>query len=291
MLFGLIHTQASSLYTPYALDSFFECTPLRDDDQLILIENDSSTVETARFGSRVQVLRSERPQSFAENGNILIQQALKRSTDLVFMNNDLYFTPGWLEPILADSESILSPLSNRELQYTLDPLKTAVSMELTDLLPHLTLLPKIVEIHRQRSQGYMRVLILPFFCVRIPLAALHAIGSFDTDFGKGGAEDYDYCLRAVLSDIPVKYALNSYIIHFGGKSTWSGAETAEQQRNREERFHHVFREKWGERLWQLALGVESEASLTLDDFPELKEGRYKELAMRLAPSPLPPLRR
>ncbi len=289
-VFGLIHTTPSAHYTAHALASLITHTPLRNEDKVVVIENDESRIDPGPLGRSVQIIKNDNPRGFAENGNVLVRLALEHRSDLIFMNNDIVLTPGWSDPILRDADAILSPLSNREFQYVLGPLHTRVSMDLNDLVPHMSLLPQLVEMHRQRADGYLRVLVLPFFCVRIPLPVLEKVGCFDPAFGKGGAEDYDYCLRAVLSDIPIKYALGSYIIHFGGKSSWSGAETAQQQREREEKFHRAFREKWGEQLWHMALQSEDHDSLAGPVAAEIQEGRYRDLVIRTASSPIPPVK-
>ena len=95
--------------------------------------------------------------------------------------------------------------------------------------------------------------VLPFFCVRIPQQVAQAVGNFDERFGKAGGEDYDYCLRAYLAGFSVQFALRSYLLHFGGKSTYSGAESDVEQTAREEKFRSEFRQKWGDGLADLIL--------------------------------------
>src|SRR5262249_43977992 len=74
------------------------------------------------------------------------------------------------------------------------------------------------------------------------------VGELDERFGAGGGEDWDYCLRCQAAGVPVQYALDSYVLHFMGKSTWRGAETPAQSRAREEMYLQAFREQWGRRL-------------------------------------------
>src|SRR5579883_3065079 len=64
-------------------------------------------------------------------------------------------------------------------------------------------------------------------------------------------EDFDYCLRCHLAGFRVQFALDSYFLHFQGKSSWRGPESLEQRASRELAWTRVFRDKWGGRLLEL----------------------------------------
>ena len=251
-IFGMVHTEPSLRYTKTALQTFFEHTPLDSSDEFYLIDNDRSVTSSliAPYPD-ISVINNSKPFGFAENLNQIISVAAKKKADLFFLNNDLIFTPDWIAPLLMSDDAIVAPLSNRELQYDSDVFSTTVSMSLEDYLGKEQGLKQLVHVHRTRSQGYLNVVALPFFAVKIPYTAYMAVGYADEAYGKGGAEDYDYCLRANLAGIPTRYALSSYIVHFGGKSSWSGPESKKQQDAREEQFKAVFQDKWGESLFRL----------------------------------------
>lgn len=261
-VFAMVTTSGSASYTPHALASFFKHTPLRPEDRFYLIDNDGDY--SASSYPRCELVKNDVPRGFAENANWAIEHALSAEADLFFLNNDIILTAGWLDPLLDPSAGIVTPLSNREVQYaaSVQILKNqhiaelfccSMTMGLEEYLGHEASLDAIVATHRRTSQGFLPVLALPFFCVKLPYAVMRAVGPFDTSFGRGGGEDYDYALRAHLASFPVHYALGSYVLHFGGKSSWSGVETPDQQRTREAHFRSVFRAKWGDALHDLIL--------------------------------------
>lgn len=282
-VFGMVTTSKSASYTPHALSSFFEHTTLNVGDRFLLIDNDGDFDATQLVHyPLVELCRNAQPQSFAANMNQALDIALSRQADLYFLNNDLIFSAGWIEPLLTDQPLILSPLSNRELQFQTNVYVTTMSMMLADYLGKEKEFQLLAAAYRQQAKGYYNVTVLPFFCVKVPYEILKVVGRLDESFGKGGAEDYDYCLRAILSGFQVKYALTSYILHFGGKSSWSGAETRAEQDAREHLFRTMFAVKWGEPLLRLFF---FEDSTVLDEYPGLKEeiarGNHKQVVQTL----------
>ncbi|MFN8389486.1 MAG: hypothetical protein U0136_04270 [Bdellovibrionota bacterium] len=264
-LFGMVSTRSSVEYTYHALSSFFRNTPLDSSDSFTLIDNDGSVTDDLLSGfPQCKRVTNNRPLSFAQNANSLIREALPRGADLYFLNNDVIFTEGWLQPLAVERPAILSPLCNREVQYASSVMVTktshianlfvtGVGMSLSEYLGNEAAFAAIVEAHRKTVTGFLQVYVLPFFCVKIPAVILDAVGQFDETFGIGGGEDFDYALRTYLAGFNVEYALQSFCLHFGGKSTWSGAETEDEQLERVSKYQTVFFEKWGEELQKLIL--------------------------------------
>lgn len=280
-LFGMTSTRSSRAYTQYALTSFFKHTPFDSRCRFVLIDNDN-TGELHPDFPQVEIQRNSVPLGFAENSNYFIREARKLKADLYLLNNDLIFTDGWSEALEHSDNAITSPVSNREMPYSSDVFTAKVAMELSDYLGNEAGFEKVVEVHRERNSEYRRVMIVPFFCPRIPYRVLTEVGEFDTSFGRGGAEDYDYCLRANLAGFKVEYAFKAYLLHFGGKSSWSGAETRESQLAREGLFRKVFSEKWGETLAKLCLeDAEDEAALTKGHDELVRNKDYRTLIERL----------
>ncbi len=279
-LFAMVSTKDSAHYTPHALKSFNKHTDRRDEDRYILIENNKPFIEDNilnTFGW--ELLRNESAKSFAANANQMITLALEENRDLYFLNNDVIFSPNWLPPLRDnDSPAILTPISNREVPYV----SSVTSVKTANIISSFSLLPPpmqvidyvgreieyeyIVKTHQRNYNGFLPMMVLPFFCVKIPLITIKALGYFDETFGEGGGEDFDYCLRANLKDIPVAFALNSYLLHFGGKSTWEGEEEKLKQAQRQAKYREVFNGKWGEKLFQLIL--DENASIIENDGQE-----------------------
>jgi GT2 family glycosyltransferase len=254
-LFGMITTAASRHYTPVALRSFFTCTPLGDRDHLLLIDNDGDFALPEDVpADRITLVRPHKPQGFARNANTCLAEARTRKADLFLLNNDLIFTTGWLDPLLADRRALLSPMSNAQITRSAGSWLTQPAMTLSDYAGHEGDIEEIARQQANECQGYRAVASLAFFCIKIPRTVYEKVGRFDERFGKGGGEDRDYAIRAWLNGIPQEYALGSYVLHFQGKSTWHGAETPDEQAQRDAIYTEAFRKKWGPALTYAFLG-------------------------------------
>jgi GT2 family glycosyltransferase len=293
-IFGMVTTRASDKYTLPALESFFRHTPIQPEDAFYLIDNDNSwEAPSGPLAARIKIIRNQQPKGFAANANQAVDLALSAKADLYFLNNDLIFPKNWITPLLVDDTSILSPLSPRELQYATSMINTKTKgvsstfvitnpMDLETYLESPAAFDYVAEVHRKNAEGYWSIYTAPFFCIKIPYAVLKAVGHLDESYGVGGGEDYDYCLRAILAGFSVKCALASYILHFGGKSTWAGPEDAARREAREEQFMRVFEAKWGSKLFQLILRERSDIVTTSPELNELQQaGRLKEVVEKL----------
>ena len=72
----------------------------------------------------------------------------------------------------------------------------------------------------------------------------------DTSYGTGGGEDVDYRIRCAMKGYEVNFLLDSYLLHFHGKSTW-GVETIEQTEKRNKIYIKTFFDKWGSDMTQI----------------------------------------
>lgn len=290
----MVTTRSSASYTGPALASFFRHTTLGPEDRFLLIDNDGAeNTISAPYASKIETIVNPSPRSFAANANQAVSIALDSGSDLYFLNNDLIFSENWISPLESETESILSPLSPREVQYACSVVntKSKISVSTTvltnpsnleDYLRCPCAFDYIAEAHRLNTEGYWSLFVVPFFAVKIPLLVLQKVGQFDEKFGLGGAEDYDYCLRAVLAGFQVKFALKSYLLHFAGKSSWAGPEDSERRKSRESVFMKVFEDKWGSALFDMIFH-ENEKVLSGD--PELhalqQQGKLREIVQRL----------
>jgi hypothetical protein len=151
----------------------------------------------------------------------------------------------------VDLPVVLSSVSNFQLPYRSPDWECDSVLELSSYLGNREAFRQIVRSHRAVVHSYEPALAVPFFAVRIPHAVFTAVGNLDEGFGPGGGEDLDYCMRCHLAGFRVQFAMDSYLLHFQGKSTWRGPESVEQHRTREQAWRQVFRDKWGSRLFEL----------------------------------------
>ena len=126
-------------------------------------------------------------------------------------------------------------------------------MKFNDFNNNFNLLDEITEIHKKKFKAnqQFQTLLMPFFCFKIPYNIFNDVGDFDNKFGKGGGEDIDYRIRCAIKGYEVDYMLDSYLLHFHGKSTWDGAENKNETELRNKIYTDVFYRKWGKDLTQI----------------------------------------
>lgn len=300
-VFAMVTTLTSRAYTPHALQTFFETTALRDQDSFVLVSNDDPDAASLipPQAQRLELRINRSPQSFAANANQMITEALATHSDLFFMNNDVIYADQWLPPLLGDDRAILSPVSNREVQYAGSAVVVAsqhvattmtlkAPMELSEYLASPRMFQALAEAHRKTGNGYLPLIVFPFFCVKLPLPILEAVGKFDEEFGRAGGEDYDYALRAWLAGFEVKLALGSYLLHFWGKSTWTASDGDSKKPGYDTSFLEKFEAKWGTSLFRYTL---QENDSEVSNNPELtalrQSGNLAGLISRLMKQPVP----
>ena len=283
LYFGMVNTTSSSAYTLPALQSFFRHTKLGPQDRFFLIDNNNDLSLSERF-ERVEILRNPEPRGFAANVNQVIGRAREVGADVIFPNNDIIFTDGWLEPLLERDDAILLPVCNQFQVYGHGALQLEPTMDLSEYLGKEADLQAIVVARRLTiDSDYHNALHMSFFCFRIPARIYAEIGLFDENFGRGGAEDVDYRVRAHLAGFDVVMAAKSYLLHFMGKSTWRGGESAEQTKIRNEAYVGYFCRKWGVDLARIFLfSADWQTSAAeLDIVSEIETGDYSGAICRL----------
>jgi len=250
----MVTLKRSHIYTDYALDSFFKNTDFDNDDKFLLIDNDNCEVKKYEIYKKIKIIRNKSPLSFAKNVNQAIEVAIKEKKDLIFLNNDIIFTKGWVKSIKIDSQNISIPVNNQIFPYqsNCETLKLKATMNLEDFNNNHLLLEEIVERHYKKYNNFksFQSLLMPFFCFKIPIKILNEVGLFDTSFVEG-AEDVDYRIRCAIKGYHVNFLINSYLLHFHGKSTWDGGETEDQIKDRNKLYTEAFLKKWGEEMTQI----------------------------------------
>ncbi|HVB37669.1 MAG TPA: hypothetical protein VND92_03995 [Vicinamibacterales bacterium] len=264
VVFGMVSTRHSFALTKVAIDSFLRTTPLGPGDEFLLIDNDRSIVEPLPAG--VTLLQNTSPRSFAANMNVVLRRAMRQQADAVLLNNDLVFTTGWYEPMAAETGALVSPASNAEVHYTHGAFECRFTMDLSEYVGHEDALEAVAEYNRRHPPMFVEAHAIPFFCVRIPREVIETVGFLDERFVTG-AEDKDYCIRALQAGFAVRYAARSFVLHFQGQSTWRGPETPEETYLRGDAYARRFLEKWGQTLMSLFIANDVKA---LDATPDLR---------------------
>lgn len=144
---------------------------------------------------------------------------------LGLLNNDLVFTPGWLEPMLAALEhpggrvGLVGNLQERVADGVLD--HAGVELLPSGQFAHIRRLP-------DQSAASRPVEWVTGACVLIRKADFEAVGGFDEGFCNG-SEDIDLCFALHRQRKRIRLAVTSRIRHHVSLSR--GVTTAIQERN------------------------------------------------------------
>ncbi len=282
--FGMVTTTASAQYTPHALRSCFAHTPFAPADRFFLIDNDGDYIPTPDQPAAVTLIRNPQPLGFAANMNQIMRLARADKADLLFLNNDIIFIPGWLEGLSYRGPAISAPMSNLQVQARCGAFELRQYMDLPEYAGHDAELLQIARQYLQSADGFSADFTIWFFAIRVPWSVYSVVGELDESFGRGGGEDIDYCLRCHLAGARVLTARKSFLLHFMGKSTWRSNESSETRRQREEQYQLAFLRKWGPRLFETTV---TDNWTTIDNNEALKQARargdYQTLVRALLP--------
>jgi GT2 family glycosyltransferase len=254
-VFGMITTTKSNHFTTYALNSFFATTQLKDEDLFILIDNDDTWDDLSY--PWVNLVKNTAPMSFAANINQVLRIADERELDLVMMNNDVVFTPGWRESLEQDDTIICIPSCNQTHTYFDNDNKPYIPnvMNLLEYNGNYLMLREVAKHHTTSNQGYYEKFHTAFYLFRLPRKIYIKVGLFDENFVPAGGEDVDYRIRAAQAGFKTLYTNDSYVLHFHGKSSWDGAEDKRETQQRNSAYFQQFIKKYGEDLAHLCLQI------------------------------------
>ena len=283
----MVTMKSSNHYTNFALKSFFDQTKLDETDEFLLIDNDGNNIDAFSVYKKVQIIKNKKKLSFAENVNQSIKIAVESKKNIIFLNNDIIFTKKWFEPLESVSNCISIPVNNQLFSYQTNcgNLKLKPVMQLQDFGDSHDLLNEIVDMHKKKFsfKQYFQTPLMPFFCFKAPYDILNDIGYFDESFGLGGGEDIDYRIRCAIKGYEVNFVLDSYLLHFHGKSTWDGNETLSETEERNKIYTEVFLKKWGTKLTRIFLTRKDFLDILKDNKIDdlFKKGRFGDLIRKI----------
>lgn len=274
--YGMVTVSSSNEYTELALKSFFDNTTFLSNDQFVLIDNDGdwkNNYHKNAFSSDNLLVNTE-PKNTSANINQIIKLASEYKQDVVFLSNDVIFTPSWNHRFIQNTMTI--PSCNQTHDYGIP-----YALDITDFNYDYETLYQIANEHMQNKNAPFERLLMPTYVCCIPYNVYSTVGYFDEDFNVGG-EDVDYRLRCLQNNIDFKYS-NSFLLHFNGKSSWNGKETNIETIDRNNKYKNTFIEKWGIDLFNLCL-VSGNPNLTIKKyelFDLIKENKFNEAIKRV----------
>lgn len=191
---------------PY-LKSLYQFTDT-DMFDLILVNN-GSTDETQKFienfasdKSNIIIIENSENLWYSKGNNIGIKEIIDKNYEYIgFLNNDILFTPNWLEDTLDafnldKSLGMLSPRNNAKsklkMNNYLDNYKQFLSKFKTQL----------------------KYVVTPSFsCVIVKKEVIEKIGGFDEAYSPAFWEDNDLSLRAMYAGYTLAYTNSAFIFH------------------------------------------------------------------------------
>jgi len=281
-LYGMVTVGNSANYTKLALLTLFKHTKFKKEDSFVLIDNDGfwtkgSEVFELPFG---EVVTNIDQLNFSGNANKLISLANSQNKDLVFLSNDVVFTPGWNERLELNENTICIPSCNQTHNYGFP----AVS-NINEFGKQFGKLNSAAHLHGVQLQEPFETKLMPFYVFKLPQKIYTSVGLFDTNFHMGG-EDVDYRLRAIGAGFDVKYT-KSFLLHFNGASTWNGQENLDDVKLRNLRYTRTFIQKWGDKLAQLCLDQQEQPLLDTEQQKLASQGLWNKLIHQQLPKIVP----
>jgi len=277
ILYGMVTLKVTNEYANKAVDSFFKNTILNSDDKFVMVDNDGEFKSNWNNGriSEDNFILNDKLESFSYNMNILMRLAIKENKDLVFLSNDVIFTPNWSELLVTDDMTLSIPSCNQTHNLGIP---SSLSMdEFGDRYDILNQVSLVVN----NEMKYFQSMLMPFYVLRIPLKILKEVGEYDEMFVVGG-EDVDYRLRCLIKGFNVTYT-PSFLLHFNGKSSWNGVETIDQTKERDYNYKIRFISKWGLDLKDICF-INSDPMRVINKFKLndiISNGDYNNLILKV----------
>lgn len=232
--------------------------------ELIVVDNGSTdgTAAYVKKNTKARLIENRDNLGFAKAINQGMRAA--RGEFMVWLNNDVIVTPGWLEGLIACAErspriGAVGPCTNETVGYQ----KVARAPYRGDKE-----LYRFAQAWSLKNGGRaIAAHRLVGFCLLLKREAVKQVGLLDKRFGLGCYEDYDYCLRLRQAGYDLTCALDVFVHHHGHKSFKNDkAMLSQAARNRD-----LFLEKWCHQTLQFLDELDPEAAKAQSDL--LRHGR------------------
>lgn len=242
------------------LDSIYKYT---DSFDLILVDNGSTDGTTEylknfeKEHSNLKVIYNKENLGYSKANNQGLKLALKSKYEYIgLLNNDILFTPQWLENTLKvfDSDPQIGMAAPRDAGRR-KFFRKKISAE--NYLEHYK------DRLKRFKEPYKYVLEPLFCCVIVKRAVVDKIGLMDENYTPAFWEDQDYIMRMFYAGFSAATSNRSFIFH-NHSTTSSSVKTEIYERNREYFFKKHPLGKW---IW-----AHKRSNLIKDIKNYLKEG-------------------
>ncbi len=207
-------------YTRALLESIYRHTDAPF--HIYLIDNGSSdeTVDIHKIYARdITIVRNRENCGWCASINQGI--LMGSNPQLVFMNNDVEVSQGWLGNMLSFLDThprigAVGPLdSNPNDWQCVDRVRQKIVPQIPFFLTEdIHERNRILKYHFHRA-GVLVEGMLAFFCTALKRRTVNAVGLLDDSF-QGGGDDDDYCRRLRKAGYVLGLCLDTYVIHHSG---------------------------------------------------------------------------
>lgn len=176
--------------------------------------------------------RNPKNLGFVKTCNRAVMELDKTDNDILLQTSDTKVTPGFLEEMQAvmysDSKiGVVSPRSNNANICTI-PLAAFIGKK--DIKSGKSY--KIFQIYKSKLPRYNVAPTAHGFCMLIRRSVIKKYGLFDEIFGRGYAEENDFCMRIKHYGYTSVIANRSYVFHLEAKSFTLGVKAELVSHNR-----------------------------------------------------------
>lgn len=202
-------------FTKKALESIYSRT--REPYEVVIVDNGSGaeTLEMLRAidDPHVRVVYNSTNRGFSGGNNDGI--VASRGRYVVFLNNDVIVTEGWLDSLTAPFRhspgiGVTAPRSNKVVGH--QQLADAVYQSEEGMIAFAQ---RRRELNEERGYFADRAIGL---CLCVDRRVLDQVGGFDERFALGNFEDDDFCIRVRAAGYGIFICDDAFIHHFGSAS-------------------------------------------------------------------------
>jgi GT2 family glycosyltransferase len=224
-------------YTRNLLEGIYRYTDIPF--HIYIIDNASTdeTVDLSKIYTRnITVVHNRENRGWC--GGINQGIALGGNPYVVFMNNDIEVSKGWLDSMLAFLDThpkigAVGPLDSSPKDWQcVDRVRKTIAPQIPNFLTEdLHERNRILRYHFPKA-GILIEGMLAFFCVALKRRTINEVGLLDENFNQGGDDD-DYCRRLRKSGYVLGLSLDTYVIHHSSvtaKSVFDAAQSREIRR-------------------------------------------------------------